>query len=242
MNREGITKGKLLYEGKAKKIYETDDPGLLFAEFKDSATAFDGVKKGTIAKKGVYNVAMSAAMFKLLEESGVPTHFVSKASARELVVRRLKMFPVEIVVRNVSAGGICKRYGIQKGVVFDEPLMEYYLKNDELHDPMLNRQHVFVLGYAPEAELGVMEGYARETNRVLSEYMLGRGIRLVDFKLEFGSADGRIYLGDEITPDTCRLWDAKTGEVYDKDRFRQDLGEVESHYEAVVKILTGEAI
>jgi phosphoribosylaminoimidazole-succinocarboxamide synthase len=234
----GITKGELLYEGKAKKIYETSDPNLLWVEFKDDATAFDGDKKGTIVNKGVYNVALSEAMFKLLEENGIRTHYVDKLSDRELLVRRLKIHPVEIVVRNVSAGSVCKRYGIDKGIVFDEPILEYFLKNDELHDPMLNRQHVTALGYAPADALDVMEKYALGINGILSEYMLARGIRLVDFKLEFGTADGQVYLGDEITPDTCRLWDAETGEVFDKDRFRHDMGEVEDHYAAVVKLLT----
>jgi phosphoribosylaminoimidazole-succinocarboxamide synthase len=234
----GITKGELLYEGKAKKIYETSNPNLLWAEFKDDATAFDGDKKGTIVNKGVYNVALSEAMFKLLEENGIRTHYVDKLSDRELLVRRLKIHPVEIVVRNVSAGSICKRYGIDRGIVFDEPILEYFLKNDELHDPMLNRQHVTALGYAPADALDVMEKYALDINGILSEYMLARGIRLVDFKLEFGTADGQVYLGDEITPDTCRLWDAETGEVFDKDRFRHDMGEVEDHYAAVVKLLT----
>jgi phosphoribosylaminoimidazole-succinocarboxamide synthase len=233
-----VKKGDLLYEGKAKKIYVTDDASLLWAEFKDDATAFDGVKKGTIVNKGAYNVAMSEAMFKLLEAHGVPTHFVDKASDREMLVKRLDMYPVEIIVRNVSAGGICKRYGIEKGIEFDEPLLEYFLKNDELHDPMLNRQHVLVLGYAPEDKLGVMERYALDTNKILSEYMSERGIRLVDFKLEFGHSDGEVYLADEITPDTCRLWGAETGEVFDKDRFRHDMGEVEDHYSAIVKLLT----
>ncbi len=233
-----VTKGELLYEGKAKKIYETSDPTLLWAEFKDDATAFDGDKKGTIVNKGVYNVALSEAMFKLLEANGVPTHYVGKLSDRELLVRRLEIHPVEIVVRNVSAGSICKRYGIEKGIVFDEPILEYFLKNDDLHDPMLNRQHVTALGYAPADALSVMEKYALDVNNILSKYMLARGVRLVDFKLEFGTADGQVYLGDEITPDTCRLWDAETGEVFDKDRFRHDMGEVEDHYAAVVKLLT----
>jgi phosphoribosylaminoimidazole-succinocarboxamide synthase len=233
-----VKKGDLLYEGKAKKIFETDDPNLLWAEFKDDATAFDGVKKGTIVNKGVWNVAMSEAMFTLLGGKGISTHFVNTLSEREMLVRRLDMYPVEIIIRNVSAGSICKRYGLEKGVVFDEPILEYFLKNDELHDPMLNRQHVVVLGYAPEDKLSVMEKYAFDTNKILSEYMLERGIRLVDFKLEFGHVDGEVYLGDEITPDTCRLWDAETGEVFDKDRFRHDMGEVEDHYAAVVKLLT----
>jgi phosphoribosylaminoimidazole-succinocarboxamide synthase len=233
-----VKKGDLLYEGKAKKIFETDDPNLLWAEFKDDATAFDGVKKGTIVNKGVWNVAMSEAMFTLLGGKGISTHFVNTLSEREMLVRRLDMYPVEIIIRNVSAGSICKRYGLEKGIVFDEPILEYFLKNDELHDPMLNRQHVVVLGYAPEDKLSVMEKYAFDTNKILSEYMLERGIRLVDFKLEFGHVDGEVYLGDEITPDTCRLWDAETGEVFDKDRFRHDMGEVEDHYAAVVKLLT----
>ncbi len=233
-----MEKGELLYEGKAKRIFETDDEGVLWAEFKDSATAFDGVKKGTINKKGVYNATMSAALFPVLEDAGVATHFVKQFDERTLLVRRLEMFPVEIVMRNRVAGSLAKRYGLERGTVLKKPLLEYYLKNDDLHDPMMNRNHVLVLGYMTERTLSHVEAEAAKVNRVLTNYMKDRGLELVDFKLEFGERGRKIYLGDEISPDTCRIWDAATGEVFDKDRFRFDLGEVESHYEEVVRRLT----
>ena len=233
-----MEKGELLYEGKAKRIFETDDEGVLWAEFKDSATAFDGVKKGTIERKGVYNATMSAALFAVLEDAGVATHFVKQFDERTLLVRRLEMFPVEIVMRNRVAGSLAKRYGLERGTALKKPLLEYYLKNDDLHDPMMNRNHVLVLGYMTERKLSHVEAEAAKVNRVLANFMKDRGLELVDFKLEFGERGRKIYLGDEISPDTCRIWDAATGEVFDKDRFRFDLGEVESHYEEVVRRLT----
>lgn len=233
-----MEKGKLLYEGKAKRIFETNDESVLWAEFKDSATAFDGVKKGTIERKGEYNAVMSAKLFAALERAGVVTHFVKQVDARSLLVRRLKMYPVEIVMRNKIAGSLAKRYGLERGTPLKKPLLEYYLKDDELHDPMMNRNHVVVLGYMTERKLTHVEGEAAKVNRFLARYMKRRGLELVDFKLEFGERGRKIYLGDEISPDTCRIWDAATGEVFDKDRFRFDLGEVESHYEEVVRRLT----
>jgi phosphoribosylaminoimidazole-succinocarboxamide synthase len=233
-----MEKGGLLYEGKAKRVYETDDEAVLWAEFKDSATAFDGVKKGTIERKGVYNATMSAKLFPVLEREGIATHFLEQVGERSLLVRRLKMFPVEIVMRNRVAGSLAKRYGLERGISLEKPLLEYYLKNDDLHDPMMNRNHVLILGYMTERKLSRVEAEAAKVNRVLSNYMKERGLELVDFKLEFGEAGRKIYLGDEISPDTCRIWDADTGEVFDKDRFRFDLGEVESHYEEVVRRLT----
>jgi phosphoribosylaminoimidazole-succinocarboxamide synthase len=233
-----MEKGEFLYEGKAKRIFETDDEGVLWAEFKDSATAFDGVKKGTIERKGVYNATMSATLFAVLEDAGVATHFVKQLDERTLLVRRLKMFPVEIVMRSRVAGSLAKRYGLERGTVLKKSLLEYYLKNDDLHDPMMNRNHVLVLGYMTERKLSHVEAEAAKVNRVLTNFMKDRGLELVDFKLEFGERGRKIYLGDEISPDTCRIWDAATGEVFDKDRFRFDLGEVESHYEEVVRRLT----
>ncbi len=233
-----MKKGELLYEGKAKRVFETDDEGVLWAEFKDSATAFDGVKKGTIEKKGVYNAAMSAKLFTELERAGVPTHFLERVDDRSLLVRRLKMFPVEIVMRNKIAGSLAKRYGLEAGTSLKKPILEYYLKDDALHDPMMNRSHVVVLGYMTERKLEHVDVDAAKVNRFLSNYMKKRGLELVDFKLEFGERGRKIYLGDEISPDTCRIWDAATGEVLDKDRFRFDMGEVESHYEEVVRRLT----
>jgi phosphoribosylaminoimidazole-succinocarboxamide synthase len=233
-----MKKGRLLYEGKAKRVFETDDEAVLWAEFKDSATAFDGVKKGTIEKKGLYNAAMSAKLFTELERAGVATHFLEQVDDRSLLVRRLKMFPVEIVMRNKIAGSLAKRYGLKAGTPLKKSILEYYLKDDALHDPMMNRSHVVVLGYMTSRKLARVEEEAAKVNRVLSNYMKKRGLELVDFKLEFGERGRKIYLGDEISPDTCRIWDAATGEVLDKDRFRFDMGEVESHYEEVVRRLT----
>ena len=233
-----MKKGKLLYEGKAKRIYETDGRGVLWAEFKDSATAFDGVKKGTIAQKGKYNALMSAKLFEVLERRGIPSHFLQQVGERSLLVRRLNMFPVEIVVRNVVAGSLAKRYALERGTRLKKPLLEYYLKDDALHDPMMNRNHVLILGHMKERPLAEVEEKAFEINRVLKKYMRGRGLALVDFKLEFGERGRNIYLGDEISPDTCRIWDAETGEVFDKDRFRFDMGGVEAHYDEVVRRLT----
>lgn len=232
-----VEKTGLLYEGKAKKVYETDDPNLLFLEFKDEATAFNGVKKGTIANKGIINAAITERLLRVLESAGVPTHLVARAGDRSLIVRRLDMYPVEIVVRNRVAGSLEKRYGLKRGTKLPRPVIEYYLKNDELHDPMLNRQHVVVLGYMPERALAKVEELALAVNRKLSAFMKKKGLELVDFKLEFGVQNRRIYLGDEITPDTCRIWDATTGEVMDKDRFRFDLGEVEQHYAILARRL-----
>jgi phosphoribosylaminoimidazole-succinocarboxamide synthase len=233
-----MKKGNLLYEGKAKRVYETDRRGVLWAKFKDSATAFDGDKKGTIAKKGEYNALMSAKLFGLLERRGVPTHFLEQVDERSLLVRSLKMFPVEIVMRNVVAGSLAKRYGLERGARLKKPLLEYYLKDDSLHDPMMNRNHVLLLGYMKERQLAEVEDRAFDVNRILRGYMRRRGFELVDFKLEFGEQGRKIYLGDEISPDTCRIWDADTGEVFDKDRFRFDMGDVEAHYDEVVRRLT----
>jgi phosphoribosylaminoimidazole-succinocarboxamide synthase len=233
-----MKKGGLLYEGKAKRVFETDDEAVLWAEFKDSATAFDGVKKGTIEKKGVYNAAMSAKLFAELERAGVPTHFLEQVDDRSLLVRRLKMFPVAIGMRNKIAGSLAKRYGLKAGTPLKKPILEYYLKDDALHDPMMNRSHVVVLGYMTDRKLARVEEEAAKVNRFLSNYMKKRGLELIDFKLEFGERGRKIYLGDEISPDTCRIWDAATGEILDKDRFRFDMGEVESHYEEVVRRLT----
>jgi phosphoribosylaminoimidazole-succinocarboxamide synthase len=233
-----MKKGKLLYEGKAKRIYRTDDPAVLWAEFKDSATAFDGDKKGTIERKGEYNAAMSARLFAVLERAGVPTHFLEQVTERAHLVRNLTMIPVEIVMRNVAAGSLVKRYALERGLKLKKPILEYYLKDDSLHDPMLNRNHVLILGYCTEPKLRRIEAAAAKINRVLRNYLRKRGFALVDFKLEFGTRGSRIYLGDEISPDTCRIWEATTGEVFDKDRFRFDLGDVESHYEEVVRRLT----
>ncbi len=233
-----MTKLEMIYEGKAKKVYATDDPELLIVDYKDDATAFNGVKKGTIVGKGVINNEMSNRLMQRLERAGVPTHFVKELSERETLVKRVKIVPLEVIVRNISAGSFAKRYGVEEGIVFDAPTVEYSYKNDDLGDPLINSTHALALHLATEAELDVIRRYALRVNEVLREFWASCGITLVDFKLEFGRlADGTIILADEISPDTCRLWDSKTKEKLDKDRFRRDLGGVEDAYAEVMRRL-----
>jgi len=222
-----------IYEGKAKVMYETDDPDLLIQYFKDDATAFDGQKQGTIANKGVLNNAISSRLFALLETRGVRTHFVEKLSDREMLVKRLEIVPVEVVMRNVVAGGLAKRMGMEEGGALKEAILEYYYKKDELHDPMVNDYHIMAFGWATAEELATMRDTAFRVNGMLSSFLLERGIRLVDFKLEFGRHHGMLLVGDEISPDGCRLWDVATNEKLDKDRFRRDLGRIEEAYHEV---------
>ena len=230
-----------LYEGKAKKVYATTDENLCIVSYKDDATAFNGLKKGTIAGKGVVNNRMSNLMMQLLEKSGVPTHFVEELSDRDTLVKKVKIVPLEVIIRNVSAGSFAKHYGVEEGIVFDEPTIEFSYKNDELGDPLLNSYHALALKLATKEEIETIKKYAFKVNEVLSEYFKTLGIRLVDFKLEFGRLeDGTIVLADEISPDTCRLWDIKTNEKLDKDRFRRDMGGVEDAYKEVFKRLMGE--
>ena len=230
--------GKLLYEGKAKKVYETSDPDLLVVDYKDDATAFNGLKKGTIAGKGVINNQMSNRLMQLLETKGVPTHYVKELSERETVVRRVKIVPLEVIVRNISAGSFSKRYGVEEGIVFDKPTVEFSYKNDELGDPLLNDDHAIALKLATEEEIATIKKYALKVDEVLKEFWAGCGVTLVDYKLEFGkTADGTIILADEISPDTCRLWDSKTKEKLDKDRFRRDMGGVEDAYAEIMRRL-----
>ena len=230
-----------LYEGKAKKVFATEDPALCIVSYKDDATAFNGLKKGTIAGKGVVNNRMSNLMMQLLEKSGVPTHFVEELSDRDTLVKKVKIVPLEVIIRNVSAGSFAKHYGVEEGIVFDEPTIEFSYKNDELGDPLLNSYHALALKLATKGEIETIKKYAFKVNEVLSEYFKTLGIRLVDFKLEFGRLeDGTIVLADEISPDTCRLWDIKTNEKLDKDRFRRDMGGVEDAYKEVFKRLMGE--
>ena len=230
-----------LYEGKAKKVFATEDPALCIVSYKDDATAFNGLKKGTIAGKGVVNNRMSNLMMQLLEKSGVPTHFVEQLSDRDTLVKKVKIVPLEVIIRNVSAGSFAKHYGVEEGIVFDEPTIEFSYKNDELGDPLLNSYHALALKLATKEEIETIKKYAFKVNEVLSEYFKTLGIRLVDFKLEFGRLeDGTIVLADEISPDTCRLWDMKTNEKLDKDRFRRDMGGVEDAYKEVFKRLMGE--
>lgn len=227
-----------IYEGKAKKVYRTDDPALYLVEYKDDATAFDGQKKGTIVGKGAINNRMTNLLMVLLEQKGVPTHFVEERSDRETVVRKVDIIPLEVIVRNVSAGHFAQRYGVEEGIAFDEPTVEFSYKNDALGDPLLNAMHARALKLATGEEIDEIIRRALQVNAILQEFFLTVGIRLVDFKLEFGRADdGTILLADEISPDTCRLWDMETGEKLDKDRFRRDLGHVEEAYQEVMRRL-----
>ena len=226
-----MEKRNQLYEGKAKKVFATDDPALVIVSYKDDATALDGLKKGTIAGKGVVNNKMSDFLFALLEKNGIPTHFVEELNDREALVRKVSIVPLEVIIRNISAGSFAKRYGVEEGIVFAEPTIEFSYKNDELHDPLINSYHALALGLATKDEIETIKSMAFRVNDILREYFLRLNVKLVDFKLEFGRLpDGRIVLADEISPDTCRFWDAVTGEKLDKDRFRRDMGGVEDAY------------
>jgi len=226
-----------LYEGKAKIVYATDHPGLIVQYFKDDATAFNALKRGTIVGKGVVNNRMSAAMFARLERAKVPTHYLGTLSDREMLCRRLDIIKIETIVRNVVAGSLAKRTGLEEGTPIGQPIVELYYKSDPLGDPMINDDHVRMMKLATPAELAWIRRMALRINRVLRPHLLRRGLLLVDFKLEFGRAGGRRYLGDEISPDTCRLWDRETREKLDKDRFRRDLGGVEEAYQEVYRRL-----
>ena len=225
-----------LYEGKAKKVFATDDPEKLIVEYKDDATAFNGLKKGTIKGKGVINNQMSNRLMAYLEKQGVPTHFVEEISERETIVKKVSIVPLEVIIRNISAGSFAKHYGVEEGIVFDQPTIEFSYKNDELGDPLLNHYHALALKLATAEEIATIERYAFKVNEVLKAFWLSAGVTLVDFKLEFGRlSDGTIVLADEISPDTSRLWDVKTHEKLDKDRFRRDLGGVEEAYAEIMK-------
>ena len=233
-----MEKKEQLYEGKAKKVFATEDPQLLIVQYKDDATAFNGVKKGTIVGKGIINNQMSNRLMAMLESEGVPTHFVRELSQRETLVKKVSIVPLEVIVRNIAAGSFSKRYGVEEGVVFDQPTIEFSYKNDELGDPLLNTKHALALKVATPEEIETIERYSLKINEVLKSCWLSCGVILVDFKLEFGRlADGTIVLADEISPDTCRLWDSKTHEKLDKDRFRRDLGGVEEAYAEIMKRL-----
>lgn len=237
-----MEKAQQLYEGKAKKVFATDDPNLCIVSYKDDATAFNGEKKGTIMGKGVINNRLTNRIMSLLEKKGIPTHFVEELSDRETLVKKVSIVPLEVIIRNISAGSFAKRYGVEEGIVFKSPTIEFSYKNDELGDPLINVYHALALGLATEGEIETIKNYAFKINDFLKEYMLEHGIELVDFKLEFGRLpDGSIVLADEISPDTCRLWDVKTHEKLDKDRFRRDLGGVEDAYQEVMRRLIGEA-
>ena len=231
-----MEKKEQLYEGKAKKVYATDDKNLCIVSYKDDATAFNGLKKGTIVGKGVVNNRMTNMMMRLLEKKGVPTHFVEELSERDTLVKKVSIVPLEVIIRNVSAGSFAKRYGVEEGIAFDEPTIEFSYKNDDLGDPLINNYHALALKLATKEEIATIEKYAFKVNEVLKEYFLSLGVKLIDFKLEFGKTnEGKIVLADEISPDTCRFWDKQTHEKLDKDRFRRDLGGVEDAYQEVAK-------
>ena len=233
-----MEKKEQLYEGKAKKVFATDDPDLLIVSYKDDATAFNGLKKGTIAGKGIINNQMSNHLMMLLEKQGIPTHFVKELNQRETLVKKVKIVPLEVIVRNIAAGSFSKHYGVEEGVVFDKPTIEFSYKNDALGDPLLNVHHALALKVATYRELQTIERYAMRINGILQEFWATCGVTLVDFKMEFGRlADGSIVLADEISPDTCRLWDSDTHEKLDKDRFRRDLGGVEDAYAEIMRRL-----
>lgn len=228
-----------LYEGKAKKVFATDDPDLVVVDYKDDATAFNGLKKGQIAGKGAVNNRMSNMMFSMLEKSGVPTHFVKEIDDRRTVVKKVQIVPLEVIVRNVAAGSFSKRYGVAEGTPMKVTGFEFSYKDDSLGDPMINDYYALAMGLATEEEIAQIKSMAFKVNDILKEYFAGLGVDLIDFKLEFGRFNGRIILADEISPDTCRFWDKKTGEKLDKDRFRRDMGGVEGAYQEMMKRISG---
>lgn len=232
-----MKKVDLLYEGKAKKVYTTEDPDVLIVDYKDDATAFDGQKKGTIVGKGAINNRMTNHVFKLLEKEGVPTHYIEELSDRETAVKRVEIVPLEVIIRNISAGSFAKKMGLEEGIAFKRPTLEFSYKNDDLHDPFINNYYALSLELATEEEIEAIERYAFKVNDVMKKYFDSLGIDLVDFKIEFGRYKGQIILADEVSPDTCRLWDKETHEKLDKDRFRRDLGNVEDAYNEVFRRL-----
>ena len=237
-----MKKLKQLYEGKAKKVFATEDPNVVIVDYKDDATAFNGEKRGTILGKGVINNRMSNHMMRRLEEKGIPTHLVEELSDRETAVKKVTIVPLEVIIRNISAGSFAKRYGVEEGIPFDAPTIEFSLKNDDLGDPLINAYHAVALKLATWEEIELIKKYAFQVNDLLKGFLKDVGIDLVDFKLEFGkTADGTIVLADEISPDTCRLWDEVTHEKLDKDRFRRDMGGVEDAYQEVMRRLMGDA-
>ena len=229
-----MEKLEMMYEGKAKKVYRTDYEKLYIVDYKDDATAFNGVKKGQIADKGIVNNTMSAIIFEMLESKGIPTHLVKLLSDRETLVKAVKILPLEVIIRNVAAGSFSKRYGVEEGRALAKTVLEFSYKNDELGDPLINDDHILALELATEAQLETVKIYEYAVNDALKEFFLDKGLKLIDFKIEFGVCDGEVILADEISPDTCRLWDVKTNEKMDKDRFRRDLGNVEETYQEVL--------
>lgn len=230
-----------LYEGKAKKVYATEDESCCIVSYKDDATAFNGLKKGTILGKGAINNRVTNHLMRLLEKNGIPTHYVEELSERETVVKRVTIVPLEVIVRNIAAGSLAKRLGLEEGTKMKKTVLEYCYKNDDLGDPMVNEYHILAMEYCTKAELDLIAEYSLKINDILSEYLRAVNIELIDFKLEFGKTpDGTIVLADEISPDTCRFWDSITHEKLDKDRFRRDLGGVEDAYQEILKRLLGE--
>ena len=230
-----VQQGALKYQGKAKKMFETQNPEQLLVVYKDDATAFNGEKKGTIRGKGEVNCEMSALLFQYLESQGVPTHFISQTTPGQMLVKAVTILPVEVIIRNVATGSMHKRLGVEEGKVFEQSVLEFCFKNDALGDPMVNDDHVIVMGWATPDQLLTIRQLAKKVNDLLKPLMLKAGLTLVDFKMEFGVYQGQVILADEISPDTCRLWDVKTGKKLDKDRFRQDLGQVEEAYQEVME-------
>lgn len=232
-----MEKKELLYEGKAKKVFTTEDPDALIVSYKDDATAFDGQKKGTIVGKGAINNRMTNHVFRLLEAEGVPTHLIEELNDRETAVKRVEIVPLEVIIRNFSAGSFAKKMGMEEGIQLKCPTLEFSYKNDDLHDPFINGYYALALDLATQEEIDVISRYAFKVNEVMRRYFAGLGIELIDFKIEFGRFHGQIILADEVSPDTCRLWDKETHEKLDKDRFRRDLGNVEDAYNEVFKRL-----
>lgn len=232
-----MEKLELLYEGKAKKVFNTSEPDIFHIVYKDDATAFNGVKKGTILDKGAVNNQMSAIMFDLLEKKGIPTHFVELLNEREMLVKAVEILPIEVIVRNIAAGSLSKRLGLDEGVVMEKTVLEFCYKNDDLGDPMINDYHIAAMSLATDDQLETIKKYALQINETMIEYFKEKNIKLVDFKIEFGVHQGEVILADEISPDTCRLWDMATDKKLDKDRFRRDLGDVEDAYQEVLNRL-----
>ncbi|HEZ7987089.1 MAG TPA: phosphoribosylaminoimidazolesuccinocarboxamide synthase [Ruminococcus sp.] len=238
---ENIVKQEQLYEGKAKKVYATNDPDLVIVDYKDDATAFNGEKKGTISGKGVINNKMTNYMFKMLEKEGVPTHLVEEISDRETIVKKVSIVPLEVIIRNVAAGSFSKRMGVEEGRKLLTPILEFSYKNDDLGDPFINDYYALALGLATKEEIDTIAKYAFKVNEFMVNFFKKLNIDLIDFKIEFGkTSDGTIILADEISPDTCRFWDSTTHEKLDKDRFRRDMGGVEEAYQEIMKRLMGE--
>ena len=232
-----MEKKELLYEGKAKKVFTTEDPDVLIVSYKDDATAFDGQKKGTIVGKGAINNRMTNHIFKLFEAEGVPTHLIEELNDRETAVKKVEIVPLEVIIRNFSAGSFAKKMGMEEGIQLKCPTLESSYKNDDLHDPFINSYYALALELATREEMDAISRYAFKVNEVMRKYFAGLGIELIDFKIEFGRYHGEIILADEVSPDTCRLWDKETHEKLDKDRFRRDLGNVEDAYEEVFRRL-----